>query len=55
VLNSDEHVDEAPATAYAKLLDEGTVAGSPVGGRWPSYWPAARNVATCITQLADPL
>lgn len=23
VLNSDEHVDEAPATVYAKLLDEG--------------------------------
>jgi hypothetical protein len=49
-------VDEAPATVYAKLFDEGTVAvTSPVCGRWPSYWPAARNVATCITQLADPL
>ena len=28
VLNSDEHVDEAPATIYAKLLDEGTYLGS---------------------------
>ena len=28
VLNSDEHVDEAPATVYAKLLDEGRYLGS---------------------------
>jgi putative transposase len=28
VLNSPEHVDEAPATVYAKLLDEGTYLGS---------------------------
>ena len=28
VLNSDDHVDEAPATVYAKLLDEGTYLGS---------------------------
>jgi putative transposase len=28
VLNSDEHVDEAPATVYAKLLDEGVYLGS---------------------------
>ncbi len=28
VLNSEEHVDEAPATVYAKLLDEGTYLGS---------------------------
>ena len=27
VLNSDEHVDEAPATVYAKLLDEGDLPG----------------------------
>jgi len=28
VLNSEAHVDEAPATVYAKLLDEGTYLGS---------------------------
>ncbi len=28
VLNSPEHVDEAPATVYAKLLDEGVYLGS---------------------------
>lgn len=28
VLHSDEHVDEAPATVYAKLLDEGTYLAS---------------------------
>ena len=28
VLNSDEHLDEAPATVYAKLLDEGIYLGS---------------------------
>lgn len=28
VLNSDEHVDEAPATVYAKLLDQGRYLGS---------------------------
>jgi putative transposase len=28
VLNSTEHADEAPATVYAKLLDEGTYLGS---------------------------
>ena len=28
VLNSDEHVDEAPATVYAKLLDEGVYLAS---------------------------
>ncbi|MGH3848795.1 MAG: IS3 family transposase, partial [Pseudonocardiaceae bacterium] len=28
VLNGDEHVDEAPATVYAKLLDEGRYVGS---------------------------
>ena len=28
VLNSDEHVDEAPATVYAKLLDQGLYLGS---------------------------
>ena len=28
VLNSTEHVDEAPATVYAKLLDEGVYLGS---------------------------
>jgi putative transposase len=28
VLNSDEHVDEAPATVYAKLLDRGIYLGS---------------------------
>ena len=28
VLNSEEHQDEAPATVYAKLLDEGTYLGS---------------------------
>ena len=28
VLNTPEHVDEAPATVYAKLLDEGTYLGS---------------------------
>jgi putative transposase len=28
VLNSEEHVDEAPATAYAKLLDQGVYLGS---------------------------
>lgn len=28
VLNSDEHVDEAPASVYAKLLDQGTYLGS---------------------------
>ncbi|MAT04255.1 MAG: hypothetical protein CL424_04325 [Acidimicrobiaceae bacterium] len=28
VLNSPEHVDEAPATVYAKLLDEGTYLAS---------------------------
>ena len=28
VLNSDAHVDEAPATVYAKLLDEGSYLGS---------------------------
>ena len=28
VLNSDAHVDEAPATVYAKLLDEGLYLGS---------------------------
>jgi putative transposase len=28
ILNSDEHADEAPATVYAKLLDEGTYLGS---------------------------
>lgn len=28
VLNSEEHVDEAPATIYAKLLDEGAYLGS---------------------------
>jgi putative transposase len=28
VLDSDEHVDEAPATVYAKLLDEGLYLGS---------------------------
>jgi putative transposase len=28
VLNSDEHIDEAPATVYAKLLDEGVYLGS---------------------------
>jgi putative transposase len=28
VLNSDEHVDEAPATVYAKLLDQGVYLGS---------------------------
>jgi putative transposase len=28
VLNSEEHVDEAPATVYAKLLDEGVYLGS---------------------------
>lgn len=28
VLNSDEHQDEAPATVYAKLLDEGVYLGS---------------------------
>ncbi len=28
MLNSDDHVDEAPATIYAKLLDEGTYLGS---------------------------
>ena len=28
VLNSDEHVDEAPVTVYAKLLDEGRDLGS---------------------------
>ncbi len=28
VLNSDAHVDEAPATVYAKLLDEGVYLGS---------------------------
>ena len=28
VLNSDEHVDEAPASVYAKLLDEGTYLAS---------------------------
>jgi putative transposase len=27
-LNSDEHIDEAPATVYAKLLDEGIYLGS---------------------------
>jgi putative transposase len=28
VLNSEQHVDEAPATVYAKLLDEGVYLGS---------------------------
>ena len=28
VLNSEEHVDEAPATVYAKLLDEGSYIAS---------------------------
>jgi putative transposase len=28
VLNSEEHVDEAPATVYAKLLDDGVYLGS---------------------------
>ena len=28
VLNSDEHVDEAPATVYAKLLDQGVYLAS---------------------------
>jgi putative transposase len=28
VLNNTEHVDEAPATVYAKLLDEGIYLGS---------------------------
>lgn len=28
VLNSPEHVDEAPATVYAKLLDEGVYLAS---------------------------
>jgi putative transposase len=28
VLNSDEHVDEAPTTVYAKLLDQGVYLGS---------------------------
>ena len=28
VLNSPEHVDEAPATVYAKLLDDGVYLGS---------------------------
>ncbi len=28
VLNTNEHVDEAPATVYAKLLDEGVYLGS---------------------------
>jgi putative transposase len=28
VLNSEDHVDEAPATVYAKLLDEGTYIAS---------------------------
>jgi putative transposase len=28
VLNSEDHVDEAPATVYAKLLDEGVYLGS---------------------------
>jgi putative transposase len=28
VLNSEDHVDEAPATVYAKLLDEGSYLGS---------------------------
>jgi putative transposase len=28
VLNADDHVDEAPATVYAKLLDEGRYLGS---------------------------
>ncbi len=28
MLNSDEHVDEAPATVYAKLLDEGVYLAS---------------------------
>jgi putative transposase len=28
VLNSDDHVDEAPATVYAKLLDDGRYLGS---------------------------
>ncbi|MDA8039454.1 MAG: hypothetical protein M0Z69_09895 [Actinomycetota bacterium] len=28
VLNTEEHVDEAPATVYAKLLDEGIYLGS---------------------------
>jgi putative transposase len=28
VLNSDEHVDETPATVYAKLLDDGCYLGS---------------------------
>ena len=28
VLNSDEHVDEAPASVYAKLLDEGVYLAS---------------------------
>jgi putative transposase len=28
VLNNDEHIDEAPATVYAKLLDQGVYLGS---------------------------
>ena len=28
VLDSEEHIDEAPATVYAKLLDEGIYLGS---------------------------
>ncbi len=49
VLNSDEHVDEAPATVYAKLLDAGVYLAST-----PPCTGCCGPTARCVTAAVRP-